>query len=95
MKKLITIFILLLFSTLVSAQTVTFSFDTTQNKTQEIQGIIYTESLVLQIQTTQRVRCRYSQNAGTSFDFMTGFFDDNLETIHKTIPALPSSLAVV
>jgi hypothetical protein len=82
MKKLMMIFALLLFSTLTSAITADFSFDTTQNKTQEIQNIIYTESLVLQIQTTQRVLCRYSTTAGTPFDFMASF-DDPLETIHK------------
>jgi len=83
MKKLMMIFALLLFSTLASAITVNFNFDTTQNSTPPSQGIFYTEALVLQIQTTERVRCRYSQSAGMSFDSMTGFFDDNLETIHK------------
>ena len=83
MKKPMMIFALLLFSTLASAITVNFNFDTTQNSTPPSQGIFYTESLVLQIQTTERVRCRYSTTTEPSFDSMTGFFDEDLETIHK------------
>ena len=82
MKKIL-ILLILLTSTLASASTISFAFNPDQESSQVKPGIIYSDSIVLQVTTPSRVLCRYSQTPEASFDSMEGVFDDNFETIHK------------
>jgi len=88
MKRIVFILILLALN-LTAASVVSYNFNPTQNSTQNTQqekpGIIYANSIVLEIRTAPyHVLCRYSENKGEAFDdIMTGSFEDKLETIHK------------
>ena len=76
MKKIL--LLILLFSTLATASTISFSPAPTGSP-----GIIYSNSVVFKITTTSPVLCGYSEDNATSFELIAGNFDDNLETIHK------------
>ncbi len=83
MKKITLTLLLLSFISIASASTISFNFDPTQNSSQGNTGIVYSNSIVLQITTSSPVLCRFSLTKDTPFDLMQGVFDDNFETIHK------------
>jgi len=85
MKKLVLLLSLIICTSLASAVTVNFNFDNTANVVMENPGLIYSDAVVFQVQTTDHVLCRYSTSKGTAFNSMTGSFNDNFETIHKKI----------